>query len=265
MTTRRFERSERQGIRLTARDFGIVEAVFESRYLTNRMIARLLFRPTTFSTCKQRLRYLYDLGYLAKRVAYVNEPDVYYLGPQGVRYVASLGEYSQGEVQRIAGVSGGAAEAPLLMMKHELTLSRLYVDARCECAQRGWGLRWRNARMLELLKLGLQPDAWLEVSGSQQARQAYLEFTAVMPTRQELAGKIARYEAHWRTLDAPIPVLWLATSRNNLSTLRQGLANSDYKDYFLFGLIDEAGQFLTQRMWWWSESEEMIQWIKPPR
>jgi hypothetical protein len=265
MTTKRFERSDRQGIRLTARDLQIVEAVFEARYLTNQMITRLLFRPTTFSTCKQRLRYLYDLGYLAKRVAYVNEPDIYFLGSQGVRYVASLGQYSQGEVQRIAGVSGGSAEAPLLMMKHELTLSRLYTNARCECAQHGWTLHWRNARLLELLKLGLQPDAWLEVSGSQSSRQAYLEFTAVMPTRQELASKIARYEAHWQTLGAPIPVLWLATSRRNLNTLRQGLAGSEYKDYFLFGLMDEAGQFLTQRMWWWSESEEMIQWIRPPR
>ena len=265
MTTKRFERRARQGIRLTARDLQIVVAVFEARYLTNQMVARLLFRPTTFSTCKQRLRYLYDLGYLAKRAAYVNEPDVYYLGPQGVHYIASLGKFSQGEVQRIAGVSGGAAEAPLLMMKHELTLSRLYVNARCECAQYGWSLEWRNARMLELQKLGLQPDAWLEVKGSQRSKQAYLEFTAVMPTRSELASKVGGYEAHWRAVDAPIPVLWLATSRNALNTLRQGLGSSEYKDYFLFGLVDEAGQFIAQRMWWWSESDEMIQWIKPPR
>jgi hypothetical protein len=249
MMTKRFERTARQGIRLTERDLQIVEAVFAARYLTNRMITRLLFRPTTFSTCKQRLRYLYDLGYLAKRQAQVNEPDVYYLGLQGRRYIVSRGEYSKDDVERIAGVSGSEASAPMLMMEHELALSRLYVDA----------------RLLELLELGIQPDAWIEVRGEQRSKEAYLEFTAVMPTRPELASKIARYEAHWQALATPIPVLWLTTSRSKLEVLRRGIVNSGYKDFFLFGLMDEAGQFLTQRMWWWSESEEMIQWIKPPR
>ena len=265
MRTKRFERTRRQGIRLTPRDLQIVEAVFEARYLTNRMIARLLFKPTTFSTCKQRLRYLYDLAYLAKRQAQVSEPDVYYLGAQGRRYIASLGEHSQHVVERVAGVSGGKASAPILMMEHELTLSRLYVNARLECAQYGWKLHWRNARLLELQKLGIQPDAWLEVSGERSSKQAYVEFTAVMPTRTELAAKVARYEAHWESLESPIPVLWLTTSRSKLELLRQGIARSAYGDHFLRGLIDEAGTFLTQRMWWWSEAEEMIQWIKPPR
>ena len=66
-------------------------------------------------------------------------------------------------------------------------------------------------------------------------------------------------------MEAPIPVLWLTTSRNKLDMLRQGIAHSTYRDYFLRGLIDEAGPFLTKKMWWWSESEEMIQWIKPTR
>jgi hypothetical protein len=265
MMTKRFERSKRQGIRLTARDLQIVEAVFEARYLTNRMITRLLFSPTTFSTCKQRLRYLYDLGYLAKRQAQVNEPDVYYLGLQGRRYIVSRGEYSKDDVEAIAGVSGGEASAPILMMEHELTLSRLYVDARLECAQYGWKLRWRNARMLELLKLGIQPDGWLEVSGAQSSQQAYIEFTAVMPTKPEMASKLARYEAHWQAQDTPTPVLWLTTSRSKLDLLRQGIGHSTYRDCFLRGSIEEAGSFLTQRMWLWSESEQMVQWIQPPR
>ncbi|MHB1355031.1 MAG: replication-relaxation family protein [Anaerolineae bacterium] len=265
MMTKRFVRTSRTGIRLTERDLQIVVAVFESRYLTNQMITRLLFKPTTFSTCKQRLRYLFDLGYLAKRQAQVNEPDVYYLGLQGRRYITSLGEYSKDDIDRIAGVSGSVASAPLLMMDHELTISRLYVITRMECVQYGWTLRWHNARMLELAKLGIEPDAWLEVSGDRQTKQAYLEFTSVMPTKPELAAKVAHYEAHWEATDTPIPVLWLTTSRSKQNVLRQGILNSAYKDYFLLGLIDEAGSFLTKKMWWWSESEEMIQWIKPPR
>ena len=263
--TKRFERVERKGIRLTARDLRIVEAVFEARYLTNQMIARLLFAPTIFSTCKQRLRYLYDLGYLAKRRAHVNEPDVYYLGLRGKRHIAAQGEYPKEDVDRIAGVSGGSAAAPILMMEHELTLSRLYVNARLECAAYGWTLRWRNARMLELARFGVQPDAWLEVVGEQRRLQAYLEFTAVLPTAQEMDAKVRRYQGHWEGLPAPIPVLWLTTSRSKAQSLRKGIADSPYRDYFLLGLIEEAGQFLTQRMWSWSESEEMVQWIKPPR
>jgi len=263
--TKRFVRSERRGIRLTARDLQIVEAVFEARYLTNQMITRLLFRPTTFSTCKQRLRYLYDLGYLAKRQTHVNEPDVYYLGLKGKRYIVSLGEHSKEDVDRIAGVSGGEASAPILMMEHELTLSRLYVAARLECAQYDWKLRWRNARMLEVLKIGIQPDAWIEVSGSRGSQAAYIEFTAVMPTKPELASKVARYEAHWEAQDTPTPVLWLTTSLNKLDMLRQAIVHSTYRDYFLRGLIEDANEFLTRQMWRWSESEEMVQWIKPPR
>jgi hypothetical protein len=243
----------------------MVEAVFEARYLTNQLLARLLFQPTTFSTCKQRLRYLYDLRYLAKRQTPVNEPDVYFLGLQGKRHIVSLGEYSKPVVERIAGVAGSEASAPLLMMAHELTLARLYVAAHLQCAQYGWQLRWRNARMLELLKLGIQPDGWLEVSGAQRSQQAYIEFTAVMPTRLELASKVAHYEAYWQTQETPTPVLWLTTSRSKLNLLRQAIGHSSYQDYFLRGLLDEAGAFLTQRMWCWSESEEMIPWIRPPR
>jgi hypothetical protein len=263
--TKRFVRTSREGIRLTERDLHVVEAVFEARYLTNQMIARLLFSPTTFSTCKQRLRYLFDLGYLAKRHAQVNEPDLYYLGPKGRHYIASLGEHSRNDVDRIAGVSGGEATAPMLMMEHELTVSRLYVNARLECAEYGWTLRWQNARMLELQRLEVQPDGWLEVRGAQRSQQAYLEFTSVMPTKVEMSGKIARYEAHWQAVEVPVPVLWLTTSRAKQNLLRQGVAHSVYQDHFLLGMVEDAGRFLTDRMWSWSESEQMIQWIKPPR
>jgi hypothetical protein len=261
--TKRFERTDRKGIRLTERDLKIVEAVFEARYLTNQMIARLLFAPTTFSTCKQRLRYLYDLGYLAKRQAHVNEPDVYFLGLRGKRHIVAQGEYTKEAVDRISGVSGGSAVAPILMMEHELTLSRLYINARLECTANGWNLCWRNARILELARMGVQPDAWLQVEGEQHSLQAYLEFTAVLPTVTELQGKLARYQSHWDGLETPIPALWLTTSRSKVQFLRRGIADSPYRDYFLLGLIEDASRFLTGRIWWWSESEEMIQWIRP--
>jgi hypothetical protein len=261
--TKRFQRVNREHVRLTERDLQIVQAVFEARYLTNQMITRLLFKPTTFSTCKQRLRYLYDLGYLAKRKAYVNEPDVYYLGPAGKRYIVSLGEYSQEDVNRVAGVSGRGASAPLLMMSHDLTLSRLYVNARLECASRGWTLRWRNTRLLERQQLGVEPDAWLQVRHGERTREAYVEFTAVMPTRGELASKIARYEAHWEGEERPTPVLWLTTSRSKQNQIQGSILHSVYKAFFLLGLIEESRTFLTGRIWWWSEAAGMVPWIRP--
>ena len=264
--TKRFQRVSRAQVRLTQRDFGIVEAVFCARYMTNQLVAQLLFTPTTFSACKERLRRLFDLRYLNKRKAYVNEPDIYYLGLRGKRYIVALGEYSKEQVDRIAGVSGGRAAAPFLMMRHELTIAKLYVNARQECEKRGWSLRWRNTRMLELQKLAVQPDAWLEVSHGESCRLAYLEFTAVMPDQKELLAKVRAYQALWDKTGDPTPLLWLTTSRNKANHLREAAEQCDYRDYFLVGLLEDAGEFLTKPIWRWSEAPgEMVQWIKPSR
>ena len=262
---KRFRRIKRKGVRLTKRDLQVVLAVFEARYMTNRLIARLLFKPTTFSWCKQRIRYLFDLGYLGKRKAYVNEPDVYYLGLEGKRYIVSLGEHAREEVDKMAGVSGGRATAPILMMNHDLTLSRLYVNARLQCRRYGWEMRWRNTRMLETARMGIEPDAWIEVRNRGKRKASFVEFTAAMPTGKELAGKIEGYEGYWERTCDPVPVLWLTTSRSKASRLKSGILKSEYRDYFLVGLIEDAGGFLTEPMWEWSESEERIRWASPPQ
>ena len=79
----RFKRNAgRRGIRLQRRDLRIVEDVYWARYLTNQQIARLHFSLSKHgkatSQCKQRIRYLFDRGFLRKRKAYINEPDVYF-------------------------------------------------------------------------------------------------------------------------------------------------------------------------------------------
>ena len=266
--SKRFQRATRTGVRLTERDLQIVWAVWEARYLTTQLVARLLFSPTTYSGCKERLRRLYDLRYLEKRRAQVNDPDIYYLGLYGRRHIASLGEWDQGTVDRAAGVAGGQAAGPssLLMMDHDLTLAKLYVNARLECAGYGWAMRWRNTRLLELDKLGVQPDAWLEVGHGESNRAAYLEFTAAMPEEKELRGKIAGYEALWERAGTPTPVLWLTTTRHKRQALREATQKSGYRDCFLVGSIEDAGEMLTGEIWWWSEAPEgMVQWIKPSR
>ena len=259
--TKRFERRRRSGVSLTERDLGAVEAVFQARYMTNQLIARLLYKPTTFSTCKQRLRYLFDLGYLKKRRAQVNQPDVYYLGLKGKRYVVSLGEYSREEVDKIAGVGGDGALAPSLMLRHELALSKLYVSACLDCRHHGWDIQWQNTRMVEREGLGIEPDARIVVTNGRRSRQAFIEFTAAMPDAKDLAAKVGGYEAFWQRTGNPIPVLWITTSRHKLTRLREAVMKAVHKDYFLVGLIENAAEFLTSPIWWWSEAEEMIQWL----
>jgi len=267
--SKRFQRVAREDVRITKRDLQVIEAVFEARYMTNRQIGRLLFGRADSSHGRQRLRYLFDLDYLRKRVANPNEPDIYYLGLKGRRYIATSGGWKQGTVDRIAGVSGEKVPTPALMMRHELTLSRLYVNARLECRAHGWSMRWKNTRMLEMEKLGLEPDAWIGLSGRRGEREAYVEFTAAMPSQSEMAGKLGRYEDFWSARDKAVPVLWLSTSRAKTNRLLEAIRRSDYRDCFLVGQIEDAGRWLTGTIWRWGDAEDgqqndMVQWVQPP-
>jgi hypothetical protein len=267
--THRFEPREREGVYLTARDLRVVEAVFAARYLTARQIGWLLFGRANSSHCRSRLRVLFDLGYLRKRDVGQNDPDVYYLGLQGRRYLAEAGLCSRALADRVAGVSGEAAGAPGLMMAHELALGELYVEARLEAEAYGWTLAWRNARMLELEGLGVQPDAGLLVSGATAQQEAYLEVTAVMPAAVELAGKLEGYQALWERSGRSCAVLWLTHSPPHAARILKAVRRSGYGDCFLVGLIEEARGFLTRRMWRWGDARsgdgaDMVQWIQSP-
>lgn len=272
-TSSRFAPRPRQRIRLTARDLEAVVAVFEARYLTNRQIGCLLFGREDSSHSRQRLRYLFDLDYLRKRVAGPNEPDIYYLGLKGRHYVAAQGLCNRETADRVAGVAGDDVATPALMMSHELTLSGLYISARLQCQRLGWGLHWRNARWLELERLGMQPDGWLAVyTGADPEtapRKAYLELTAAMPTAPELRGKLARYRAYWERTRAPAAVLWFTNSRRKADALLEAIHRDPYRDCYLVGLIEDSADFLTAPIWRWGDQEpgrmhEVVAWIQSP-
>jgi hypothetical protein len=267
--TGRFATRKRDGARLTARDLQVVAAVFEARYLTARQIGRLFFGRADASRCRSRMRLLFDLDYLRKRAVGQNDPDIYYLGLQGRRHLAETGACPRDLADRVAGTSGEGADAPALMMRHELTVSRLYVEARLEAARHGWELDWRNARMLELESLGIQPDAWLQVSHRGNAREAFLEFTAAMPSAAELNGKLEGYQRLWERTQRPCAVLWFTTSRVKANRLLEGTRSSLFRDCFLVGLIEDARGFLTRPMWRWADADEeerddVVQWLQPP-
>ena len=271
--SKRFQRrSKRSDVRITERDLEIVKAVFEARYMTNQQITRLFFTPTTFSSCKQRTRVLFDLGYLGKRRVYPNQPDIYYVGFKGRRYLAKgYGEYDQAQIDKIAGVRGSESDSPHLMMQHELTLSRLYVNARLECDRYGFSMQWKNTRMLELMSLGFQPDAFLVVCYREKVRAAFIEFTAAMPTRTELRGKLDAYSQYLESRKCQsdlgvdsVAILWFTTSRSKASRLREEIKGTAYMDYFLVGLIEDGGSFITKPIWWWSEADRRTRWVRPP-
>jgi hypothetical protein len=99
-------------VRITARDLQAVEAVFAARYLTNRHLGRLLYSRADSSLFRQRLRYLYDLDYLRKRVAGPNDPDIYNLGLKGRRYLAERGLCARETADQVAGVGGEGVATP---------------------------------------------------------------------------------------------------------------------------------------------------------
>ena len=172
--------------------------------------------------------------------------------------MAQLGDYDQETVDKIAGVAGDTP-APMLMMNHDLTLSQLYVNAVVECRKYQLALEWQNSRMLELQGLGVQPDGWLKVAANPRHR-----------VHGGVAGQAgADGQDHWLHRVAGAsggpPVLWLTISRHRLEQLRQAIARCPYEDNFLLGLIEDASEYITKRMWHWSGGPELVNWLTPSR
>jgi hypothetical protein len=250
--TKRFDRRA-TGKYLTKRDMAIVEAVFEARYLTVELISELLFSPTTLSGCKRRLRKLFDLGFLGKRRTYQNAPDIYYLGVKGRHFMDS--DYSRDYVKKVAGTDGDDPIENLVQVRHDLTVAKLYVSARLQAQKLGLQMDWRNARMLELDKLGVQPDAWICVSRPQKSTtsvEAYIEFTAQITSRAEIEKKVSQYGGLEK-----INVLWFTTSKYKERLISEVASGS-----FGVGLIDDAKDWLTAPMWW--SGGQKVSWIRKP-
>ena len=246
----------------TERDLDTVEAMFAARYLTGYMVRQLFYPEGAASRCRARLRKLYDARYLDKRQVEPTKPDIYFLALRGRRYITSLGQHTKEEVDRVAGVSGARSKDPSLMMRHDLRLSRLYVNLVLECRRYDWGLTWQNSRMLELKRMGVQPDAFLQVRGSRGEKRAFIEYTEAMPSAKEMQAKLSAYEALFAQAGQAIPVLWLTTSRDKMVRLARQAFRSRYKEWFALGLMREgAGPLLTKPMWRTCGSEQAVRFI----
>jgi hypothetical protein len=142
------------------------------------------------------------------------------------------------------------------MMNHDLALSDLYVKAVLECREHGWDLTWKNSRMLELKKLGVEPDAYLKVESPHGSREAFIEYTAVLPTRTELDKRLEAYQRLYERTGRTIPILWFATTASKLNWLRSSAGSCGCA---AFGLVAE--KYLSSSIWWWGS--EQVRFIQP--
>ncbi len=236
--TSRYTKTASKGRFLTERDKQVIEAVYEARYLTRSQIQQLFFGSAT--RAKTRLRILYNNGWLRKREVGQNREDVYFLGVKGRHLIEERLKLQRDYVAKVSGVPGTGAT--LLYLDHELAISALYVALRLETRLHNWTLTWRNARQLELGKLGVQPDAYFQVKG-QGTKEAFIEFTAVLPKPTEMKRKLEGYAEVWKKR-RPIPVLWLTTSKAKLSSLKRQAGEG-----ILLGLYEDKGQLLTGKIW----------------
>ena len=258
------QRIRRKYIRFTQRDGLTVQAIFRARYLTNVHVRDLFYKPTTYSWCKQRLRYLYDKGYVTYRQASMSEPYVYYLALKGKRYVAShCTDWTYEQIAKIAGVRAKSEMVSDLMIRHDLVLSDLYVAAQGQCWEHGWDLAWENARMLELRRLGVQPDAYLRIEkGERVLRKAFVEFTSAMPVYKEMKSKLAKYEPAIDKVPDAV-VLWLTTSQAKMEKLYRWTKDYRYREWIVFGLMEDQGHFLDEQVWIRHGSERRVGLIAP--
>lgn len=232
--TKRWERTPPEKVKLLPSDPPILKAVLEARYLTADLVAKLCFKPTLVKWCYSRLRALYDMKFLNKRVTYPSLPDVYLIGMRGKHFFERLG-YEREWLDKVAGVTGSDPIDSALWMPHDLTLSKLYVNACLEAQTHGWEVEWKNARVLELEHPEFQPDGWVKVGHNGKAVNAFVEFTDEIPARDVLERKIAKYEGR--------KVLWVTTSARKLKRL------AAFMPHVGLTTIDECGEWLTAPIW----------------
>jgi hypothetical protein len=245
--TARFKRDERRKVKVTDTTMEILVAVHEARYMTKDLLYRLIWdsKESKHSYCKTKLRGMYENKHLDKRHTPANSPDVYYTGLQGRRLLAKAFGFEIDWLRRINGIPGDT-ETPNLQVRHDLTLSRLYVDARLECTSRGWEMEWKNGRILEVERLGVQPDGWIRVSRGEKAFAAYIEFTNQITTKEEVRRKVEAYGIQ--------AVLWFTTSQAKAKTIRECGA---------LAVAEIESNWLTRPVWWVGGKQES--WIRTQR
>ena len=137
--------------RFTQRDGRIINWVYEMRFLSREQIQRLEFRPNQGRYCRERLRWLYDEGYLARRrldlrTGFGANMPIYCLEEQGAEWIALDQKMDRSEIDWRPRDNRVGLE----FMDHTLAINEFWIDV--VLTTRGSGcelLHWIDERTLK--------------------------------------------------------------------------------------------------------------------
>jgi hypothetical protein len=259
---------------LTARDRGIVCAVYRQRLLRRDQIAEVFFPASPearervlVSSCNARLQRLFQHGYLTRwiRTAYHGSTMATYgLDRRGAELVAEILGVDRSEIRW----SPKERHSTHYFREHTLAVNDLWVALevagrdREDLAVADWAMDgpelWDSVRDPSRgEKLPVRPDAYFAVAfGSRQAH-FFAEVDRSTMTNRRFAQKIRAYRLYWKSGGfaerygaSSFRVLVTAPTARRLENLRQTAAREGARKMFLFAVhADIREQGILERIW----------------
>lgn len=196
---------------LTARDLDIMTLLGLTGYVGSHQVAREFFQTT--DRARERLRQLYDAGYLTVTLQDSTKPNLLSLSRQGLKVLDEERPELTGRV-RLAGA------IRLSGVAHHLAIvdARLYVAA-LGSIQGTPLLRWGNAgsdlgRERGLTRFHLEPDGLAELGSDQEVFTIALEVDRGTEPLSVLRRKCERYVGV--ALEGQVSGLWLIVAASEL-------------------------------------------------
>ncbi len=137
-------------MRLTERDARIVSWVYKMRFLTREQIQRLEFAPTTASSAKKRLMFLYQNGYLERRAlpmetGFGSSKPLYCLASKGADWLAFALKMERSELEWTPRDN----DTSDYFMRHLLDINDFRISMTLAARKTGWPLEWIDERSLK--------------------------------------------------------------------------------------------------------------------
>ena len=209
----RFIRSKKNlpSIRLTARDFEILQALADYRLLSTFQVKRLFFR--SIHKTRKRLFKLWQHGFVDRRFQPVklgqgNIPILYTLSRQGARMLARQGGVTK-EARYDAILK---RQGSFLFIEHTLAISefRINLVKACEISPDSKLLFWKQGKEIKsrvsfidgssnrrLVTVSILPDAYFGLQKGKVTQHCYFEMDRGSTTIGKIANKLKAYHALW--------------------------------------------------------------------
>ena len=250
---------------LTARDRGIVLAVYHHRFLRRDQIAALFFPASAgaraevlVSSCNARLQRLFQHGYLSRVMPAAPDGStqaVYALDRRGAQLVAEITGVDFASLRW----SPKRRRSETYFREHTLAINDLWVSfevaarVRPEVAIIDWQMDgpelWETVedQAARRGRLPLRPDAYLELEARGRRAHFFVEVDRGTMTNRRFAEKVRAYRIYWKTgrfrerLDASsFRVLVTAPGPRRRENLRRTAAKLGAQRMFLFAVQAEA-------------------------